>query len=163
MSSLVADNDNTRIFTGGSVLQRVSLNLVNGVVFAGFGGHCDQFNFTGWVVGISTAGKYVTGYATSGGLGAPPQDGTWTGGGGGCGIWMSGMPISSDNSGRIFFVTGNGYKMTDNQQQPASGRVHLDTLSECVVNMAVDPKTGVLTQQDYFEPYTYAAMGSAMS
>ena len=37
-----ADNDNTRWFTGGTVLQRPSLNLVNGVVFAGFGGHCDQ-------------------------------------------------------------------------------------------------------------------------
>jgi len=37
-----ADNDNTRCFTGGTVLQRPSLNIVNGVVFAGFGGHCDQ-------------------------------------------------------------------------------------------------------------------------
>jgi hypothetical protein len=131
---------------------------VNGVVFAGLGGHCDQYNFTGWVVGMSTQGKYVTGYVTSGGPGAPLQDGTFNGGGGGSGIWMSGMPISSDNSGRIFFATGNGYKTDVNQQQSASGRVHLDTLSECMVNLAVDKATGALTQQDYFEPFEYLAM-----
>ncbi len=134
------------------------MNLVNGVIFAGFGGHCDQYNYTGWIVGMNTSGAHVTSYATSGGPGAPLQDGTWSGGGGGCGVWMSGMPIASDNSGRIFFVTGNGQKNTDNAQQPASGRIHLDTPSECIVNMAVDPQTGVLSQQDYFEPYSYLAM-----
>jgi hypothetical protein len=36
-----ADNDNTRVFTGGSVLKRTGLNLINGHIFAGFGGHCD--------------------------------------------------------------------------------------------------------------------------
>jgi hypothetical protein len=36
----VADNDATRRFTGGGVLQRASLNMVNGVIVAGFGGHC---------------------------------------------------------------------------------------------------------------------------
>jgi len=61
-------------------------------------------------------------------------------------------------SGRIFFATGNGYKTDVNQNQPASGRVKLDTLSECVVNMAIDPSTGAVTLQDYFEPYTYLAM-----
>jgi hypothetical protein len=126
-------------------LQRASLNLLNGVIFVGFGGHCNQYNYPGWIVGMSTTGKFVTAYATSGGPGAPPQDGTWNGGGGCCGVWMAGVPIASDNSGRIFFVTGNCYKGTDNQQQPASGCVHLDTLSECVVNMAVDLQTGVLT------------------
>ncbi|KAN0092428.1 hypothetical protein V8E51_018275 [Hyaloscypha variabilis] len=45
-----ADNDNTRWFNGGTHLQRASLNLVNGVVFAGFGGHCDLLNYTGWVI-----------------------------------------------------------------------------------------------------------------
>lgn len=132
--------------------------MVNGVVFAGFGGHCDQYNYTGWIVGMSTAGKFVSAYSTNAGPSSPPQDGTWNGGGGGCGVWMAGMPLASDNSGRLFFVTGNGYKGTDNQQQPALGRNHLDTLSECMVNLAVNPQTGALTQQDYFEPYGYLAM-----
>ncbi|KAK3944151.1 WSC domain-containing protein [Diplogelasinospora grovesii] len=157
-----ADNDNTRYFTGGNVLQRTSLNLINGVVYAGFGGHCDLYNYTGWVVGMrANTGAPVTLYSTSAGDRAPDQDGTWNGGGGGCGIWQSGAILSSDNSGRLFFATGNGYKTTVNGQSPASGRVHLDTLSECIVNMAIDASTGVVTQQDYFEPYTYQAIDSA--
>ncbi|KAK3378034.1 WSC domain-containing protein [Podospora didyma] len=161
IEGLPADNDKTRIFTGGNVLQRTALNLINDVVYAGFGGHCDLYNYTGWVVGMrASTGDFVTSYSTNGGDRSPKQDGTWTGGGGGCGIWQSGAPLSSDNAGRLFFVTGNGYKTTVNQQSSASGRVHLDTLSECIVNMAIDPVTGVVTQQDYFEPYTYLALDS---
>jgi len=39
-----ADNDPTRYFVGGTVLQRPSLTMINGVVLGGFGGHCDLFN-----------------------------------------------------------------------------------------------------------------------
>jgi hypothetical protein len=45
-----------------------------------------------------------------------------------------------------------------NQGLPSSGRVHLSTLSECIVNLAVNPQNGSLTQQDYFEPANYIAM-----
>jgi hypothetical protein len=118
-----------------------------------------RYNYTGWLVGMSASEpKVITAYTTNGGPGAPPQDGTWTGGGGQAGIWMGGSAIASDNSGRVFFVTGNGWRGSVNQGLPASGRVRLDTLSECVVNMAVNESTGVVTQQDYFEPYTYTAM-----
>jgi len=51
--------------------------------------------------------KVITAYTTNGGPGAPPQDGTWTGGGGDAGIWMGGSAIASDHFGRVFFVTGN--------------------------------------------------------
>lgn len=106
----------------------------------------------------TNTGKVITSYVTSGGPGSPPQDGTFNGGGGGAGIWMAGSAIASDQSGRLFFATGNAYKTEVNQNIPASGRLRLDTLSECVVNMAVDSATGVISQQDYFEPYTYRAM-----
>lgn len=36
-----ADNDPTRYFLGGTVLQRPSLTSLNGVVIGGFGGVCD--------------------------------------------------------------------------------------------------------------------------
>ncbi|KAF2492456.1 WSC-domain-containing protein [Lophium mytilinum] len=153
-----ADNDNTRWFTGGTHLQRTGLNLINGAVYAGFGGHCDLFNYTGWVVGMSTSGKVLTGYSTNAGPASPPEDGTWTGGGGGAGVWQSGAAISSDNSGRLFFATGNAEGGGFNNKVPASGRVHLDILSECIVNLAIDPDTGALTQQDYFEPFGYLGM-----
>lgn len=48
----VADTD--RYFIGGTVLQRPSLSMINGVVIGGFGGHCDLFNYTGMLVAVST-------------------------------------------------------------------------------------------------------------
>ncbi len=134
------------------------MNLVNGVVFAGFGAHCDLFNYTGWIVGVSTDGSFLTSYATMGGAGAQPEDGTWNGGGGGGGVWMCGSALASDRSDRIFFTTGNGLKRRSNGDFPASGHIHLDTLSEAIVNLAIDPVTKRLTQQDYFEPSAYLAM-----
>ncbi|KAH9222596.1 WSC domain-containing protein [Leptodontidium sp. 2 PMI_412] len=161
-----ADNDVSRIFIGGTVLQRPALNIVNGIVFAGFGGHCDQYNFTGWVVGMQTnTGKLMTAFATVGGPGSPApataQDVTYNSGGGGAAIWMGGSAIASDQAGRIFFATGNGQKGGQNQGQPASGRLKLNTMNEAVVNMAVNPSTGLVTQSDYFEPYTYSALDNA--
>lgn len=154
-----ADNDATRRFIGGSMLQRPSLNLINGVVYAGFGGHCDQYNYTGWLVGMkASTGSLITAFSTSAGVRANPQDGTWTGGGGGAGIWMGGSILASDNPTRLMFATGNGYKTSVNDKVPARGKDHLDTLGECIVNMYLDPVTGKATQQDYFQPYTYQAM-----
>jgi hypothetical protein len=135
------------------------LNLINGAIYSGFGAHCDLFNYTGWVVGMSTSGKVLSAYTTVGGPYAPPQDGTWNGGGGGAGIWMGGAALASDNSGRLFFSTGNAKNgIGTNNAQSSSGRIQLDVLSECIVNLGIDPKTGALTQNDYFEPAAYVAM-----
>ncbi|KUJ17722.1 FAD/NAD(P)-binding domain-containing protein [Mollisia scopiformis] len=157
IQGFMADNDNTRHFTGGDHLQRTGLNMINGIVYAGFGAHCDLFNYTGWVIGMSTAGKYVTGYATFGGAGTPAEDGTWSGGGGAAGIWMAGSALASDNTGRLFFATGNGRGTGVNQVAAAPGHVHLDTLAECIVNLMLNAN-GSLTQQDYFQPASYLAM-----
>ncbi|KAL8748281.1 MAG: hypothetical protein Q9184_007435, partial [Pyrenodesmia sp. 2 TL-2023] len=48
-----ADNDPARYFIGGTVLQRPSVTLVGGIVYGTFGGHCDLFNYTGIVAGMS--------------------------------------------------------------------------------------------------------------
>ncbi|KAK0125522.1 hypothetical protein ONS96_009359 [Cadophora gregata f. sp. sojae] len=157
IQGITADNDPTRMFHGGIHMQRPALNMVNGVIFAGFGSHCDMYNYTGWVVGMSTQGKFLSAYSTSAGPGSRPQDGTWTGGGGAAGIWMGGAALASDNSGRLFFATGNGRAGGVNQALPSSGRTYLSTLSECMVNLAVGAN-GSLTQQDYFEPATYLSM-----
>ncbi|ROV94426.1 hypothetical protein VSDG_05914 [Cytospora chrysosperma] len=151
-----ADNDATRYFQGGIQLQRTALNLLNGVVYAGFGGHCDLYNYTGWLVGMSASdGHFVTAYATSAGPGAPAVPST-----SGSGVWMSGAILSSDQSNRFFFSTGNGYTSTINGASPASGRVTLATLSEAIVNMGIN-SDGTLYQQDYFEPSAYASMDGA--
>jgi hypothetical protein len=38
---------------------------------------------------------------------------------------------------------------------PTSGKTYLSTLENSVVNYAVDPNTGALTQQDWFTPTIY--------
>lgn len=129
--------------------------MINNIVYAGFGGHCDKYNFTGWVLGVDkTTADVKAVFATESGAFAPPQDGTFAGGGGGAGIWMSGMSLSSDSPSRLFFVTGNGVGH-QNKEIPASGRTPLDTLDEAIVNIKIDPATGKLSLQDYFEPYEY--------
>ena len=78
--------------------------------------------------------------------------------GGKAGIWQSGFGLSSDG-GRLFLATGNG-QGHQNQGSPASGRILLDTLDECVVNLAIAPD-GKLTLSDYFEPYEYLSLDAA--
>ena len=156
-----ADNDHTRYFIGGTVLQRPALTLVNSVVYGGFGGHCDLFNYTGMIVGVSTKPNVgvVTIYAmeTSPYVDPPSPDITIQKGGK-AGVWMGGFGIASDG-GRLFFSTGNG-QGHQNQGNPASGRILLSTLDECVVNLAIAPD-GKLTLSDYFEPYEYTSLDAA--
>jgi iron transport multicopper oxidase len=154
-----ADNDPARYFVGGTVLQRPALATVQGNIVAAFGGHCDLFNFTGYVVTVSkTPGVGVVGmFAMEIAPGAPtpqPLD-LYKETGGKAGIWQSGMGIAVDGS-RIFVVTGNG-KGHANGDVPASGRLPLSTLDECVVNLAVGPD-GKMSLSDYFEPYEYVSM-----
>lgn len=104
-----ADNDPTRYFVGGVVLQRPSLTTLNGVIVAGFGGHCDLFNYTGMLVSVSkTPGVGVVSiYTMEASPGAPspqPLDLTVEKGGK-AGIWQSGMGIATDGN-RIFIATG---------------------------------------------------------
>ncbi|KAI4139521.1 MAG: hypothetical protein L6R39_006249 [Caloplaca ligustica] len=152
-----ADNDPTRYFVGGTVLQRPSVTLVGGVAYGAFGGHCDLFNYTGMVAGVSTtAGVGVTSmFAMESSPGAPPVAlNLMDQKGGKAGIWMSGMAPATDGS-RIFVVTGNG-QGHENKDTPASGRSPLSTLDEVVANLGIG--NGKLTLQDYFEPYEYIGM-----
>lgn len=106
----VADNAPAKVFIGGVILQRPSLTQIGSVVYAGFGGHCDLFNYTGLVIGIDVnKAKIISAFAMESGPLAPQTNNLLQGSGGGeAGIWMSGMGIASDADGRIFVVTGNG-------------------------------------------------------
>jgi hypothetical protein len=48
-----ASNDLTRYFIGGTVLQRPGPSSIGNSIVAGFGGHCDGFNFIGMLVAVS--------------------------------------------------------------------------------------------------------------
>ncbi|CAL3964329.1 unnamed protein product [Diplocarpon coronariae] len=149
-----ADNDPTRYFIGGTVLQRPSLAIVNGVVLGGFGGHCDLFNYTGMIVAVSTTpGVGVTSlFAMESGPGAPPVQGDITVEKGGK---AGGMGFAVDGN-RIFLATGNGQGHA-NGDVGASGRQPLSTLDEVAGSFSVSPE-GKLGLLDYFEPYEYISM-----
>jgi len=153
-----ADNDPTRYFIGGTVLQRPSLTMINGVVIGGFGGHCDLFNYTGMLVAVSTSpGVGVTSlFAMESSPGAPPVvSDIMVQQGGKAGIWMGGMGLATD-SNRLFLSTGNGMGHA-NGDVPASGRTPLSTLDEVVGSFTVS-SAGKISLSDYFEPYEYISM-----
>ncbi|TVY18072.1 WSC domain-containing protein [Lachnellula arida] len=163
-------------FIGGTVLQRPSLTIINGIVLGGFGGHCDLFNYTGMIVGVSTTpgvgmvpllhcrdyrANYVlsgvtTLFAMESSPGAPPVVTDITAQKGGkAGIWQSGMGFATDGN-RFFVVTGNGEGHA-NGDVPSSGRVPLSTLDEVVGSFTVSA-SGKVSLTDYFEPYEYLSM-----
>ncbi|EKD14546.1 uncharacterized protein L3040_000069 [Drepanopeziza brunnea f. sp. 'multigermtubi'] len=153
-----ADNDPTRYFIGGTVLQRPALAMVNGVVLGGFGGHCDLFNYTGMIVAVSTTpGVGVTSlFAMESGPSAPPvQSDILIEKGGKAGIWQGGMGLAVDGN-RIFLATGNGQGHA-NGDVGASGRQPLSTLDEVVGSFTISPQ-GKISLTDYFEPYEYISM-----
>jgi hypothetical protein len=78
--------------------QRSALSLVNGVVYASFGGYCgDQGDYHGWVIGVNSKDPTKTGaWAT-----IEQQAGIWAPGG-----------MASDGTG-VFAVTGNSGIMGD--------------------------------------------------
>lgn len=91
--------------------------MLGNTIIGGFGGHCDNFNYTGMLVGVSkTAGVGVTSMiAMEASPGAPvPQPLDYTVQmGGKAGIWQSGFGIAADvANNRVFFVTGYVYHAT---------------------------------------------------
>ncbi|KAI4184624.1 MAG: hypothetical protein L6R41_004620, partial [Letrouitia leprolyta] len=153
-----SDNAPAKYFVGGVILQRPSLTQIGSVVYGGFGGHCDLFNYTGLVIGVDVnQKKIVANFATESGP-LVPQTNVWNqnGGGGEGGIWQSGMALATDGARRIFWVSGNGVGH-ENQGVPASGSSGCKTLGEVAANLAVGDD-GKLSLTDYFQPYDYQAM-----
>ena len=133
-----ADNDPTSAFNAFYQLQRPALLLMDGVVYAGFGGHCDAGDYRGWVVGLTLDGKIRGMFST--------ELGEETGGG----IWQSGGGLVSDGPGRIYFVTGNSfYEAKDGSAPQAAPDGHL---GQSAVRLQVQPD-GTLRAADFFAPY----------
>ncbi|WP_328749712.1 choice-of-anchor D domain-containing protein [Streptomyces sp. NBC_00285] len=116
--------------------QRPGLLLMDGVVYAGFGGHCDAWPYRGYVVGVSTTAHSITSMWAA-------VTGASTGG---AGIWQSGGGLVSDGSGRIFFSTGNGISPA-----PGPGKTVQGTLAESVVRLQVGADNSLSTA-DFFSP-----------
>jgi Divergent InlB B-repeat domain/PQQ-like domain len=121
-------------------LQRPGLLLMNGVVYAGFGSHCDSLPYQGWIVGVSTSGAI---------------DSMWAAASEGGAVWQSGGGLASDGEGQILFATGNSFG-----PQPSPTPTPPDDLGEAVVRLGVGPG-GALEATDFFTPWDREALDDA--
>ena len=131
-----AQNEPGATFVATNQQQRPGLLLMNGVVYAAFGSHCDYETWQGWVFGVSTAGQVTSRWVDN----APDS--------GGAGIWQSGVGLMSDQPGSLFFVTGNG----GSPSTPTPGDEPPATFGESVVHLEVQPD-GTLEPVDFFAPF----------
>jgi hypothetical protein len=127
-------------------LQRPALLETDGEIFAGFGGLCDTSPYRGWVIGVRAADGTIAGsWATPTAPGAR-----------GAGIWMSGGGLATDQPGRIFLATGNGFNAPGFNSEhtpmsPAPGSRPPSGLGSSIVQLTVGPG-GTLSVGDFFTP-----------
>jgi iron transport multicopper oxidase len=120
-------------FDAADELQRPGLLLLEGVVYAAFGSHCDHPPYEGWVFGVSTSGAVKA---------------RWAADREGAGIWQSGAGLTSDEPGSILLTTGNGAV----PKPPILGSAPPEDLGQSVVRLKVQPG-GALQAVDFFAPY----------
>jgi len=145
----VADNDPTITFDAFQQLQRPALLLLDGVVYAGFGSHCDYGGsfrpYRGFIVGVNaTTGSQTSMWTTE----------TSVSGAGGAGIWQAGAGLMSDGPGRIFLSTGNGlFAPIPGGATSVSGAAaaSISTFSQSVIRLQV-LANGKLQAGDFFSP-----------
>ena len=135
-------NEPSVTFNPMTAMQRPGLLLLDGVVYAGFGSHCDRGPYRGYIVGVSAS--------------TPVQTTMWTTESGAsnskAGIWQSGGGLVSDGPGRIIVSTGNGVSPTAGPGNSPPG-----TLAESVVRLKVNPNNS-LQAVDFFSPSNAAAL-----
>ena len=115
-------------------LQRPGLLLANSRIYVGFGGIRDSPPYQGFVFAFNTGTLRQA---------AAFSDGPTDADGGGGGIWMGGTGPSTDASGNIYVITGNG---------DADG---FRNFGQSVIKLSRD-----LAVLDYFTPHDHAALSS---
>jgi outer membrane protein assembly factor BamB len=121
-------------FIAKQQLQRPGLLLMEGVVYAGFGSHCDNLPYQGWLVGVSTSTAKVRTMWATGPLGSA--------------IWQGGGGLVSDGPGQILFDTGNSFV----EPAPPDSPTPPEDLGEAVARVNIGP-TGAAKATDFFSPY----------
>ncbi len=119
--------------------------MMNGVVYAGFGSHCDETPVRGLDRRRIHLGELTTMWATSAS---------------GASIWQAGGGLVSDRSGQIIFTTGNGEGSgTDPLRGPGSSPPE-GKLGESVVRVEANPGGG-LHALDFFSPFNNTELDGA--
>jgi len=109
---------------------RVSLLLVNGVVYMAWASLCDRLPYHGWVLGYDESTLELTEVFNS-----SPNFGA-------AGVWQGGGGIAADAEGDLYLNTANG-----RFDIPAGGVEWGDTI------LKLNPTSG-LTVADYFTPFS---------
>lgn len=116
-------------------LQRPSLTLAGGILYACYGSYADQDPYHGWVIGFNATNlvqltNYVFNTTPNGGEGA---------------IWMAGCGPAVDAQTNLYFATGNGTFTATNSTGYGDAFVKLST-------------TAHLSVADYFSPSNQATL-----
>jgi hypothetical protein len=120
-------------------LQRAGLVLVGGVVYVGFGSHCDLDPWHGWLLGYSASSLsqlYVYNTTRNGSQG---------------GIWASGTAPATDQSGDLYVGAGNG--TFDTTPTPPVD------VGDSMLRLGI--RNGSFGMVDYFVPSDEAAIDAA--
>ncbi len=146
----VAQNLSGVEFEAAQELQRPALLLMNGVVYAAFGSHCDHIPYEGWIVGVAAgSGAVVTKWATSAN---------------GDSIWQAGGGLVSDGPGQILFSSGNDSVQPGVWDPPVGEKDTIEELEghlgESVVRVEANG-SGALTPRNYFTPFDAKSLDEA--
>lgn len=137
-------NDADVKFLAFSQYQRAGLLLLGSQVYAGFGSHCDDRPYAGYIASVNVATRAVSMWTDEAGV--TGQDG---------GVWQSGGGLMSDGPGRIFISTGNGVS-----PPPGAGPNPPGQLGDSVVRLGRGSGGG-LTAKDFFSPRNAPALDAA--
>jgi hypothetical protein len=128
-------NDSHIHLVGTQQLQRASLLLLNGWVYAAFSSHCDHNPYAGYVADVNVANRDFHLWTDESGA----TDNR-------AGIWQSGGGLVSDGPNRIFLTSGNGISPAKGPGNHPPGQ-----LAESVIRLARN-SNGTLSAQDFFSP-----------
>lgn len=133
------NGNGTLSFDTTQELQRAALLLVGGVVYIGFGSHCDLDPWHGWLLGYSASNLsrlYVFNTTPNGSQG---------------GIWAAGTGPATDQSGDLYLGTGNG-TFDENVTPPID-------VADSTLRLGI--RNGSFGMVDYFVPSDEASIDSA--
>jgi iron transport multicopper oxidase len=138
LSGRKADNISSLTLLGNKQLQRPALLLMDGVIYAAFGSHCDFTPYAGFIAGVSTAGEFRTMWASS------KTEGS---------IWQAGGGLISDGAKQILVTTANGTPSGEGDPPKSPGNTPPEgSLAESVVRLQVQPE-GHLKATEFFSPF----------
>ncbi len=138
------------IFDGHNQIQRAGLTLSNGRLYVAYGSYADTNPFHGWVIGfdpstLALLANYVfctTPNSTTDVFGPDAGEG---------GIWMGGGGLAVNETGSLFFATGNG---SFNALNDSGGTEYGSSI------LRLSTSSG-LSVADYFTPYNQAHLADS--